>query len=183
MNKGTRITEEERIEKSTAICDMYATGQYALEVCCKQNNISGRTFENWRRDYSDISELFKKARKQKEDRENELYVAEMKKLVRESMRKKVQGYTVDLESVTMVKDSSGRATVKEKKITKKYIPPSDTIMIFNAKNLDELYENDNKIQVEHSGVIKGKDYASMSQAELDAEFEEAQRLLNEELER
>lgn len=96
------------------------------EIAKKKLNIGETTFCRWKNDYPEIVKALKKGRApvlvQVEDTFHE---------------KKLQGYFVDEEvtEITISKDSDGReiGRSEHKRVSKRYIPPDTTAMIFYLK--------------------------------------------------
>ena len=116
------------------ICSLIKEDSYTIAEICAKVGISPDTFHDWKNRKTDFSDSIKKA----QDIFNDFLTSEAKK----SLRKMVQGYTVDeTKTVTMdsgKKNDDGKSivTVKEHTVTKKHIQPNPTLIIFTLTNRD-----------------------------------------------
>lgn len=121
------------------ITDLISSDSYTITEMCKQVGITKETYYQWLKTKADFSDVIKKA----QDQFNELLVVEAKK----SLMKGLQGYIVDETKTTYVEskikevDEEGNAIrskpkIKEQIVTKKYIQPNPTLIIFTLVNRD-----------------------------------------------
>ena len=140
--------EAEKLELVTAICELYATGQYTIESCVESKGIVFKTFDNWLNGNTTLTELYKSA-KEKVKQQN------TKRLVNKALKeieKRIEGYTVTEETFEGINKDGSFVTTKA--IRKKVlIKASDALLMFLAKNsvntdADVLLSDTQ--QVEHS---------------------------------
>ena len=126
------INKAEAVEK---IVEMLRSDTYTIGELCRAAGIATSTYHNWKRDDEDFVKAIKDAKKERMD----YFVTEAEK----SLRKKLQGYTVEETKVVTVPskelDENGRPKprIKEQTTVKKYIPPDTAIIIFTLTNGDD----------------------------------------------
>ena len=106
----------------------------------KRIGITPQTLNNWKSSSPLIFEALKKSRE------------EWHRELEQSMYKRALGYHVQESVEEYVYDENGNGTLKMKRITNKYIPPSETMQIFVSKHdirghwLDDKTEADQEEQ-------------------------------------
>ena len=119
----------EAVEK---IVEMLRSDTYNVGELCRAAGIATSTYYNWKRDDEEFVKAINDAKKERMD----YFVTEAEK----SLRKKLQGYTVEETKVVTVPskelDENGRPKprIKEQTTVKKYIPPDTAIIIFTLTN-------------------------------------------------
>jgi len=128
MQRGKRLTTKQKIEVANRIFEQYATGLYTLESCCEAEGITDRTLRNWAEKISAISASLKKAKIEAEENSR----ADLREKARFGLLKKVTGFEVTEKKTFYDADDNVTKIIE----TTKYIPPSDTAIIFVLTNLD-----------------------------------------------
>ena len=135
MNKDLK----DKIRIAKLICDNYATGEFTIESCCDNAGICQKTFNTWVNDYTEITDLYKKAKelKRENDRKELIQIAES------SFKKKLKGWTW-----TETTTEAGKLI----KTVDKFQVPDTALLIFALCNLkpDDWKNTQN---IEHSGGI------------------------------
>jgi len=167
-----------KIQVAKQICNEYAKGESTIASCCLAFGASQESFNLWATDWqskgyenpprgciSEITDLYKKA---KEIR-FQANLGELKKIALSGLKKKAVGYEyeethTDLKAI--VKEDGTKVLVPQavKKILKK-VQPSDTVLIFLAKNTMPETFKDVHVQ-KHEGQITSI-YSNLSDKELD----------------
>jgi len=122
------LPTKEKIEVAGRICEQYATGLYTLESCCEAEGITYRTLRNWAEKISEISGSLKKAKIEADESSRQ----DLREKARQGLRLKVTGHEVT-EKRTFYDEEGNVTKIIE---TTKYIPPSDTAIIFALTNAD-----------------------------------------------
>ena len=119
----------EAVEK---IVEMLRSDTYTIAEICRAAGIATSTYHNWKRDDEDFVKAIKDAKKERMD----YLFTEAEK----SLRKKLQGYTVEETKVVTVPgkelDENGRPKpkIKEQTTVKKHIAPDTAAVIFTLTN-------------------------------------------------
>ena len=122
----------EAVEK---IVEMLRSDTYNVGELCRAAGIATSTYYNWKSCDEEFVKAINGAKKERMD----YFFTEAEK----SLRKKLQGYTVDETKVVTVPskelDENGRPKprIKEQTTVKKYIPPDTAIIIFTLTNGDD----------------------------------------------
>jgi hypothetical protein len=117
-----------RKEVAERICEMIRLDTYTINEICAAVNIVPATFHEWKKTNNDFSEMIKKAR---DDRDLKLV-----KEARNSLMKKVTGYSVTEEKTVYVTGTDGLPTIKEQTTQTKYFQPDTAAIIFTLCNRD-----------------------------------------------
>jgi transposase-like protein len=161
------------------ICKLISSDTYTIAEICLTVGISERSFYTWKEEKSEFAEAIARA----QDQFDEILVKEAKN----SLRKKINGYTVD-ETKTLYVDSKEvdpvtrkpKAKIKEQTIIKKHFQPDTAAIVFALTN-KASGEYQNRVNNEVTGK-GGKDlfgkYSGMTDEELDQKIEETLRKLN-----
>ena len=143
--------EAEKLELVTAICELYATGQYTIELCVESKGIVFKTFDNWLNGNTTLTEIYKKAK-------NEVKEQNTKRLVNKALKeieRRIEGYT-ETEETVEGKNENG-TFVATKVIRKKVrIKASDSLLMFvgkNSLNIDADATLTDTQKVEHTGEV------------------------------
>ena len=125
--------KEERIKVSKGICLNYSTGDYTIESCCGNEGITSRTFNNWRVEISEISDMYIKAQEEKEEN----YKKKLKLLAESALEKKLKGWEYEEVKSEGIRNKETNEIIefKETVTTKTQIPDS-AIIIFAITNRD-----------------------------------------------
>jgi hypothetical protein len=147
------------------ICDLISKDTYTVAEICSLSGISESTYFEWKANKAEFSERLTRAR----EKFDEILVQEAKN----SLRKKITGYTVQEKHITYIdsniKDESGKIVskpkIKEQKIIDKHFQPDTNAIIFALTNkAPEEYKN--RVNNEVTGK-DGKDlFAALSDEEL-----------------
>lgn len=143
-----KYNDKEKLELVTAICELYATGQYTIESCCENNGITARTFTDWISSNSELSELYKNAKKSVKEKNTK----ELVNLAFSEFKKRILGYTVIEETQEGINKNGVFVTTKAIK-RKIHVRASDAALIFalkNSVNTDADVLLSDTQQVEHS---------------------------------
>lgn len=144
-------------ERVNEICEMIQADSYTIPEICHKVGISHDTYHRWKNEKSDFSESIKKA--------ESLQNRNMLQIATNSMRRKLEGYdyvetkTVN-KNIKVGKDKDDNPVYKAMKVeettTTKHIAPSDTMIIFTLKNLNEKVFGENKEPENKDKVVKLK---------------------------
>jgi transposase-like protein len=120
------------------ICELIESDSYTIAEICEKVGIHKDTYYEWIKNKADFTDSIEKARQ----RFDEILVKEAKN----SLRKLVNGYTVDetktVYEPTSKTDSTAKPKIKEQTITKKHFQPSVPAVIFALTNkASEEYKN------------------------------------------
>ncbi len=128
---------EEIVKK---ICDLFSLGDHTVKDVCKQVNISKDTFYAWKIDKPDFSDRLKKA----EDERQEAF----KTMARSGLAKLLDVYEYDEVTTEDGTDNRGKP-VRKVKVTRKFIMPNATAVIFALTNRDpENYKHKQEIKTD-----------------------------------
>lgn len=183
MGSGVHFSEEEKMSKSISICKMIERDEFTLASVCESHNIDVRTFYNWRKANSEISDIYKAAC----GVQDAIYIDRLVGKARTALEKKLeeQEYTevhttaeIVYDELTgrMKLDESGKPMrkIKEVKQVKKVRQPETTAIIFFLTNKDRLNFKRNPDLVDESG--QGDNLTdSNNEAHLDQMIEDALR--------
>jgi len=157
------------------IIEMIQSDTYTYTEICAACGINQRTFYYWRERFADFDQDIKDA----EDARMQDFV----KIAKRSLRRKIEGYTVDETQVTTVpsrhKDERGKPIpeIKEQKTNHRHIAPDTAAIIFTLTNGDP-----NNWRNRQTNEIVGKDgkdlFKELSDDELDKRIEELEKKLN-----
>lgn len=132
------------------ICKLIITDSYTYEEICSMVKIRQSTFYKWKAEKVEFSDAIKAAQKERD----EIFVV----AARKSLRKLVEGYSVDEIKVVTVDsgktDANGNPIpkIKEQTKTNKHYKPDTAAVIFTLANLD----SDNFKNKQQSELV-GKD--------------------------
>ena len=152
MSKGRKTKYNPQIVQK--ICDLIQEDSYTIPEICKQVGISKATFLNWKKEKLDFLDSIKRA--------EELQLSNLTRIARNSMKRKLEGYTYEETKTTGKKVKVGKnkdgidiyqQMITEKIVTEKHITPSDTMIIFHLKNKDpENYGEDKEDDRDFSDI-------------------------------
>lgn len=155
------------------ICDLISKDTYTIAEICANVNISERCYYDWQSKHAEFAESIARAR----EKFDEIIVQEAKN----SLRKKINGYTVQEKKVVMVEgkpDASGKTKPKIKEqviIDKHYQPDTEAIKVVLFNKASDEYKN--RQNTELTGK-DGKDlFKSLTDEELDQRIGEFERKL------
>lgn len=148
VTRGQKLTEAQIIQVAKFACDIYATNTYPLHDCLRFAGVmSEATFHFWKRDFKAVKDLHEAATKAK----SLSYRNQVRELAWDSLKKQINGYTVELDEVSdtiefvegETTDDSQEPTKQAHTITtrtikrkKVYVRPSPTLTMFVLTNLD-----------------------------------------------
>ena len=96
--QGVALPIEEKIQITKVLCLMYKTDDYALEKCCEAVGITAKTFFNWRSSFTEISEIYLDA-----DREKEIiYKDRLRIRGRTTAERLTEGFVIELQDYDLV---------------------------------------------------------------------------------
>lgn len=148
------------------ITDMISSDEYTIEEICRAVKISKDTYYQWLNKKADFSDAIKKA----EEKRMNFFKTE----ARRAAAKKITGYDYEEVSTVVVEGKDGRPRIKEKKTTKKHVPPDTAMVIFVLKNTDPDNFKDSQFIDHNVTMLKEMDrIASMFPTE--EEWNEAER--------
>lgn len=158
------------------ICQLIEADTYTVAEVCRMVGIHRATYFEWLNTKPEFADAIKKA----EEARTAFFVAEAKK----SLLKKIQGYTVKEQHITMAGtgryDANGKeiAKVREQKTVDKHFQPDTAAIIFTLCNGEpEKWKN------RQTNEVTGRDgtdlFAKLSEEELDAKIAELERKLNQ----
>lgn len=172
---------EDRMIVFKKICEDYATDKYTLLDCCKKYGVkSTTTFYKWRDEFPGCMDLYKNAiLKAKEQ-----YQEHLKERTLTALEQKLTATFVveEVEEMKVIKDineETGEEALVQIPVKiikkKKFIPASDSVTIFMAKNLfPEQFSDDFNFNVQ-----KGE-FDNMSEEDIDKAIAKIQAKLDEE---
>lgn len=134
-------------ELITRIYNLKKTGEYTIFSICETVGISYDTYFAWLKDLSkpEFSDLIKRA-----DEESLQCLA---KLARKSLVKRIAGEVFDEVTTEGKTGADGTVISRHMKSVKRYIPPSDTAIIFALKNAESEVFKD---RIDLAGTILNK---------------------------
>ncbi len=148
--RGQKLSEGDIIRVAKFVCEIYATNTYPLHDCLKFAGVkSEATYHFWKRDYKAVKDLHEAATRAK----SLSYRNQVRELAWDSLKKQINGYTVDLDEVSDTiefveqgidstkgnrAEPMGAHTITTRTIKKKkvYVRPSPTLTMFVLNNLD-----------------------------------------------
>ena len=165
-----------KAETTEKIVEMLKSDTYTIAEVCKATGIVSNTYHNWKRDDEEFAKAIKDAKEECKD----YLVVEAKK----SLKKKIQGYTVEETKVVTVPskelDENGRPKprIKEQTTVKKHIAPDITAIIFALTNCDpESWRNRQYSEITGKG---GKDLIKqLPEDELDKKIADLESKIKE----
>ncbi len=157
------------------IVEMVQSDTYTYTEICAACGITTRTFYLWRENFPDFDQDIKDA--------EESRMQDFVKIAKRSLRRKIEGYTVDETCVTTVpsrkKDEKGKPIpeIKEQKTNHRHVAPDTAAIIFTLTNGDP--DNWRNRQTNEVVGKDGKDlFKDMSDADLDKRIAELEAKLN-----
>jgi len=142
------------------ICNLIKADSYTLGEICNIVGIETDTFRNWKRKHPEFVQAIEKAH----DEARESFLRDARK----SLRDKLNGKVYEEPKNVYVANPADpqRSILKERSITKKFVPPDTAAIIFTLCNMDpEHWKNRN------FNELVGKDgkdlFADMSDEDLD----------------
>lgn len=155
------------------ICDLISKDTYTVAEICAIVKISERCYYDWQANNAQFADSIARAR----EKFDEILIKEAKN----SLRKKITGYTVQEKKVVMVEgkpDSYGKSKpkIKEQVTIEKHYQPDTAAIIFALTNKSpEEYKN--RQNTELTGK-DGKDlFKNLTDEELDQRISELERKL------
>jgi hypothetical protein len=132
---------EEKITKAKAICEEYAKGDSTIASCAENQGISDRTFLNWIDELSEVSDMYKQARKEADQRQR----GTLKQRALNSLNKLILGfeYTETKRTVEPIYDKEGNKIGQKNvsvQVITKHQGPNPTACIFALKHIDERFK-------------------------------------------
>jgi len=150
------------------ICDLISKDTYTIAEICANVNISERCYYDWQSKHAEFAESIARAR----EKFDEIIVQEAKN----SLRKKITGYTVQEKKVVMVEGKAGpdgktKPKIKEQVTIDKHFQPDTAAIIFVLTN-KAADEYKNRQNTELTGK-DGKDlFEGLSNEEIDKRIKE-----------
>ena len=142
------LTKEEKVEIAKKICNLYSTDMYTIAECVENQGISVKTFNNWKNDFTEVTELYKKCQEKKRS----VRMTELKKRALTGLEKLITEREIEDKYTTVKMDDQGEPELTEVKTTKRKLQPNPTAVIFALKNLDPKHFRESQF-VEHSGEV------------------------------
>lgn len=155
-----------------AITDLIKKDSYTIAEICATVGISERCFYDWQANNAEFAETIAQARIDA----NMRYL----KMARNSLVKKLEGYTVQEKHITYVdskdKDGVSKPKIKEQKVVDKHFQPDTQAIIFTLTNLEsETWQNRQNTELTGKG---GKDlFQSMSDDDIEKRITELESKL------
>ena len=112
------------------ICELIASGDYRIVDVCKKTGIHHDTYYDWKANKPEFSERLKKAEEER--------LEAFKSMARSGLAKLLDVFEYEEEQIEYVDDpkDSGKTKIKSRKVTKKFIMPNPTAVIFALTNRD-----------------------------------------------
>jgi transposase-like protein len=130
------------------IVELIKRDSFTVAEICRQLKIDQTTYNSWLKEFPDLAEAVSNA---KEELMQSLAIE-----AKNSLRKKIQGYTSDETQITTVPGVDGRPSIKEQKVKHIYFQPDTAAIIFALTNADpEHWKN------RQNSEITGKDGKSL----------------------
>lgn len=189
-DKTMNQSKANKIKLATAICELYAEGEYTIQSCCDAVDINYYTFIGWARPNYDINnidetppprgfvlevqEIYKRAVEKNEQN----YFKLLKNATRQGLLMKAQGLEYDEVETSMKRDeATGTMMPQMTKVVKKTVLPDTTALIFISKNVDKENFQDRMV-TEHSGEVKiGTGLEKLSDEELKLKRAELEKVM------
>jgi len=159
------------------IIEMYKSDTYTVNEICEACDISPRALYNWRETNPEFDREIRDA--------EDARMQDLVKVAKRSLRRKLEGYTVDETQVVTVpgkdKDEKGKPkpVIKEQKTVHRHVAPDTAAIIFTLTNGDP--DNWRNRQTNEIVGKDGKDlFKTMSDDEIEARIKEYEKRLNTE---
>jgi hypothetical protein len=126
-NASILHTDEQKIAIAKAVCDLYESQGCTLQSACESAGISDRLFRYWCASFSEISELYKKAK----SKSVEIYWDRLRDKAQTSLERLVEG-----EKYTETKYETGTTStgvINKTTETEVTVLPNPTSVIFALK--------------------------------------------------
>src|SRR5574344_85231 len=122
------------------IVELIKRDSFTVAEICRQLKIDQTTYNAWLKEFPDLAEAVSNA---KEELMQSLAIE-----AKNSLRKKIQGYTFDETQMTTVPGADGRPSIKEQKVKHIYFQPDTAAIIFALTNADpEHWKNRQNIHI------------------------------------
>lgn len=150
MQKGRKISAEEKEKIVRAICEKYSQGNVTFESCCASESIVTNTFYAWIKAEENFAKLYNKAQ--------EDWIGHFKAKIRavaiSSLEKRIQGYEyIEIEKEG-VPDADGNMKVSKIREIKKHLAPDPVLTRYAINNTMNPYFKDKvENEVVHSGEV------------------------------
>jgi hypothetical protein len=156
--KGKNLTESEKIDIATAVCELYETDQYSLTECLNQNGVKSRTtWYSWVREIEQIEQLYKEAQKRKDA----IYRHTAKQRARTALERALEGYEKELTQREGVLNPNGTITTTKIKTRTIYIQPKLQAALYVLNNFDkENFERNPKGETDRKQTGKFDDWTN-----------------------
>jgi hypothetical protein len=155
--KSTRGAKGKYEELHETIIELHQTTDLNITQICKTAGLGLTQYFQWLKKKPQFAKAIKDAQ---QDR-----LTLLASIAQEETINRIKGYTVDEEQVVMKPDADGRAQVTERKVQKRHVKASDTLLMYVNNNRNP--ENwKHKEHIEHSGEVERTDLSGMSTAEL-----------------
>lgn len=171
MPRKTKLTK--KVWK--AIVDMIKADTYTINEICEACAISPRALYNWREQIPAFDQDIRDA--------EDARMQDLVKVAKRSLRRKIEGYTVDETCVVTVpskkKNADGKPIpeIREQKTNHRHVAPDTAAIIFALTNGDP--DNWRNRQTNEVVGKDGKDlFKEMSDADLDSRIAELEKKLN-----
>ena len=153
-----------------AIISLIKKDSFTIAEICESVGISERCFYDWQKNNAEFAETIAQAKIDA----NMRFV----KMARNSLVKKLEGYTIQEKSIVYVdsndKEGNSKPKIKEQKVIDKHFQPDTQAIIFALTNLEgETWKN--RQNTELTGK-DGKDlFASLTDEQLEARIKELEK--------
>jgi hypothetical protein len=132
------LTQDERLELVTKICDLYASEGGTIESTCEACGLSVNTFYLWTCKYTELKDIYKKAK----ELSDEVFLEKLRPRAQKSLIRLIEG-----ETYTKTKQESGinAGGSFDKTVTEDVlILPNPTSVIFALKGVQHETFGDKK---------------------------------------
>lgn len=123
------LTQEQRLELVTKVCDLYASDGGTIESTCEACGLSVNTFYLWICKYKELKEIYKKAK----ELSDEVFLEKLRPRAQKSLIRLIEG-----ETYTKTKQESGTNSMGGfyKTVTEEVLVlPNPTSVIFALKGV------------------------------------------------
>lgn len=130
-----------------AITDLHSADNYTIKEVCEQVGITTKSYHEWMREKPEFKEAVESA--------HDARLMFFAKEAKNSLLKKIQGYTVQEKHTTYVdsgKKGENKPKIKEQKVVDKHFQPDTAAIIFTLTNSEpERWKN------RRNNEVTGKD--------------------------
>lgn len=136
IGRGVDVPLESKIQIATLLCEMYGTGNYTLESCCKVCGISAATFNNWRKGFKEIKDLYNTAKQNASTAYQELLHDELNTTLLRVIRGEFVREVTRKETVQQMVSGRMETVARRLVVQEQWLKPSTSLLL----SLKEAFE-------------------------------------------